>query len=82
MFQPSCRPPNEFGKAPARLLSLRLPSLPELLTNRPQGAKCKHPRGSHRTLLDKDENDRFFTADKKTYPSALCECLARAIYQD
>ena len=40
------------------------------------------PRGAHRTLLGKDASANFYTADKKTYPSALCLCLAQAMYND
>ena len=81
-FQPSDRPLGEFGQAPTRIMSLRLPSLPGLLQSRPNRGKCNHPRGAHRTLLGKDASAKFHTSDKKTYPSALCLCLAQAMYND
>ena len=81
-FQPPDRPLSEFGQAPTRIMALRLPSLRGLFQARPNAAKCNHPRGSHRTLLGKNDAAKFYTADKTTYPSALCHCLAQAMYKD
>ncbi len=67
---------GQSARAPTVILSAGMASLPGLLLATPGGGKCSHPRGTHRRLLGVDATGAFRTAAKKTYPPALCQCIA------
>ena len=68
------------SRAPTRFVAVRLPELPQRLTDTPGRGKCFHGRNAHRTLLGWDPDLREWrTARKKTYPPELCRALGSAI---
>eukprot|EP00959_Pyramimonas_sp_CCMP1952_P269912 5643121-Pyramimonas_sp.AAC.1 len=59
-------------------MSLRLPTLHGKLTACNNG-KCNHGKGTHPTLLGKNEDHSFKTSAKKTYPTRMCAAIATAM---
>ena len=74
-----CEHGGTVGRAPTRIVGLRVKGLHARLTDTPGRGRCSHGRGAHTTLLGKKEDGVFRTAAKKVYPAGLCEALANAM---
>eukprot|EP00959_Pyramimonas_sp_CCMP1952_P366247 7670602-Pyramimonas_sp.AAC.1 len=56
-----------------------MPTLPEALTNTPGAGRCSHGKGAHLTLLGRKRDGSWRTQAKKTYPSHLCQAIAKSM---
>jgi len=82
VHHPSDTAPASIGRAPTRLIGLRMPCLAQRLTDTARKGWCHHPKGSHRSLQGKEKRDGktvFRTNAKKTYPALMCSHLAASI---
>ena len=77
-----CEHGSEAGRAPTRIVGLRVSGLHQRLTATPGRGRCSHGQGAHQTLLGKREGGGpFRTAAKKVYPPGLCRALAESVVQ-
>ena len=70
---------GQVGRAPTHFMAVRLPLLRKALCAGPRGGRCTHGPRAHRALMGLAADGSWRTAPKKTYPPALCACLAASV---